>query len=68
MTSAADPTATLTELAARLSVSAQALCDLRSLGRDPWRFPVGRTLRFRANEVEAWLILRPTVGAREEGP
>jgi excisionase family DNA binding protein len=46
---------TLGELAARLGVPAQTLYDLRSQGRGPRGFRVGRQLRFRLGEVEAWL-------------
>ena len=50
-----EPALTLSELAARLSVSAQTLYDLRSKGRGPRGFRVGRELRFRQSEVDAWL-------------
>ena len=33
----------------------QTLYDLRSQGRGPRGFRVGRELRFRVGEVEAWL-------------
>ena len=46
---------TLSELAARLCVSCQTLYDLRSQGRGPRGFRVGRHLRFRASEIDAWL-------------
>jgi predicted DNA-binding transcriptional regulator AlpA len=36
-------------------VTAQTLYDLRSQGRGPCGFRVGRQLRFRLGEVEAWL-------------
>ncbi len=49
------PTMTLSELAAYLSVSNQALYDLRSKGRGPRGFRVGRELRFRVSEIEAWI-------------
>ena len=55
VTSATEPAMTLTELAAYLSVSNQALDDLRSQGRGPRGFRVGRRLRFRMSEIEAWL-------------
>lgn len=45
----------LKELAASLGVSPQAIYDLRSQGRGPTGFRVGRHLRFRQSEVEAWL-------------
>jgi excisionase family DNA binding protein len=45
----------LSELCAHLHVSAQTIYDLRSQGRGPRGFRVGRELRFRISEVEAWL-------------
>jgi excisionase family DNA binding protein len=45
----------LTELCEHLHVSAQTLYDLRSQGRGPQGFRVGRELRFRISEIEAWL-------------
>jgi excisionase family DNA binding protein len=45
----------LSELCAHLHVSAQTIYDLRSQGRGPRGFRVGRELRFRTSEVEAWL-------------
>ncbi len=50
-----EPALTLSELAARLSVSAQTIYDLRSQGRGPRGFRVGRELRFRVSEIDAWL-------------
>ena len=52
---ALEPILTLSQLAATLSVSVQALYDLRSKGRGPRGFRVGRELRFRRSEVDAWL-------------
>lgn len=46
---------TLSQLAEYLGVAAQTLYDLRSQGRGPRGFRVGRELRFRLSEVEAWL-------------
>ena len=43
------------ELAAQLHVSAQTIYDLRSQGRGPFGLRVGRHLRFRTSEIEAWL-------------
>ena len=43
------------ELAAYLQVSVQTLYDLRSQGRGPRGFRVGRELRFRLCEIESWL-------------
>jgi len=45
----------LSELCAHLHVPAQTIYDLRSQGRGPRGFRVGRQLRFRVSEVEAWL-------------
>jgi excisionase family DNA binding protein len=45
----------LSELCAQLQVSAQTIYDLRSQGRGPRGFSVGRELRFRISEIEAWL-------------
>ena len=50
-----DPVVTLSQLAARLGVSVQTLYDLRSQGRGPRGFRVGRELRFRVSEIAAWL-------------
>ncbi len=43
------------ELAAQLHVRAQTIYDLRSQGRGPVGFRVGRHLRFRRSEIESWL-------------
>jgi excisionase family DNA binding protein len=50
-----EPVLSLRELADQLDVSVQALYDLRSQGRGPVGFRVGRCLRFRRSEVDAWL-------------
>jgi excisionase family DNA binding protein len=50
-----DPVVTLSELASQLGVSVQTLYDLRSQGRGPRGFRVGREARFRVGEVNAWL-------------
>jgi excisionase family DNA binding protein len=50
-----DAVVTLSQLAARLGVNVQTLYDLRSQGRGPRGFRVGRELRFRVSEVDAWL-------------
>lgn len=49
------PVLTLSQLAAQLGVTVQTLYDLRSQGRGPRGFRVGRELRFRVSEVDAWL-------------
>jgi len=45
---------TIAELAEQLCVSTQALYD-RCKSRGPHGFRVGRRIRFRRSEVEAWL-------------
>lgn len=50
-----DSVVTLSQLATQLGVSVQTLYDLRSQGRGPRGFRVGRELRFRVSEVDAWL-------------
>jgi excisionase family DNA binding protein len=50
-----DGVLSLSELCAQLQVSAQTIYDLRSQGRGPRGFRVGRELRFRISEVDAWL-------------
>ena len=50
-----DPVVTLSELASQLGVSVQTLYDLRSQGRGPRGFRIGRELRFRVSEVDSWL-------------
>lgn len=45
----------LSELADRLGCPVETIYDLRSQGRGPRGFRVGRQLRFRVSEVEAWL-------------
>lgn len=53
------------ELADYLQVSLQTVYDLRSQGRGPRGFRVGRELRFRLSEVHAWLErLEAADGAR----
>jgi excisionase family DNA binding protein len=54
----------LSELAARLRVSVQTIYDLRSQGRGPRGFRVGRELRFRISEVDAWLARLEDADAR----
>jgi hypothetical protein len=45
------PVLTLSQLAAQLGVTVKTLYDLRSQGRGPRGFCVGRELRFRVTEV-----------------
>lgn len=58
-----EPVVTLSELAASLCVSVQTIYDLRSQGRGPRGFRVGRELRFRTSEIEAWLARMEDVDA-----
>ena len=50
-----DSVLSLSELAARLGVSVQTIYDLRSQGRGPRGFRIGREIRFRVSEIDAWL-------------
>lgn len=50
-----EPAVSLKELAAELQVTCQTLYDLRSQGRGPRGFRVGRELRFRRSEIQTWL-------------
>ncbi len=50
-----DGVLSLSELCAQLQVNAQTIYDLRSQGRGPRGFRVGRELRFRVSEIDAWL-------------
>jgi excisionase family DNA binding protein len=45
----------ISDLAAHLGVPIQTIYDLRHHGRGPHGFRIGRELKFRASEVEAWL-------------
>ncbi|MDJ0337059.1 helix-turn-helix domain-containing protein [Cryobacterium sp. PH31-O1] len=45
----------ISDLAARLGVPIQTIYDLRHHGRGPHGFRIGREVKFRASEVEAWL-------------
>ena len=50
-----DGVLSLSELCAQLQVNAQTIYDLRSQPRGPRGFRVGRELRFRTSEIDAWL-------------
>ncbi len=50
-----EPILSLPELASRLGLTAQTIYDLRHQGRGPRGFRLGRNLKFRASEVDAWL-------------
>jgi excisionase family DNA binding protein len=49
------PIVSISELAAYLGVPIQTIYDSRHQGRGPHGFRIGRELKFRASEVEAWL-------------
>lgn len=51
-----EPVLTTSELAAHLGVPVQTIHDLRHSGRGPRGIHVGRELRFRVSEIEAWLV------------
>ena len=68
VTPATEPAMTLSELAAYLSVSTQALYDLRSQGRGPRGFRVGRQLRFRPSEIQAWLARMEAADGERHAP
>jgi len=59
-----EPNLSLPELAARLGVTPQTIYDLRSQGRGPRGVRVGRQLRFRVSEVDAWLARMEDEDAR----
>jgi len=65
---ALEPGFSLSELATRLRVSVQTIYDLRSQGRGPRGFRVGRELRFRASEVDAWLARMEEADAERHRP
>jgi len=50
-----EPVLTLADLASYLQVPVQTLYDLRTQGRGPRGFRVGRCLHFRKSEIDAWL-------------
>jgi excisionase family DNA binding protein len=58
----------LSQLCEHLQVSAQTIYDLRSQGRGPRGFRVGRELRFRISEVDAWLERMERDDERRHGP
>ena len=67
--SLADGILSLSELCAQLHVKTQTIYDLRSQGRGPRGFRVGRELRFRASEIDAWLArLESEDDQRHDGP
>lgn len=50
-----EPVLTASELAEYLGVHVQAIYDLRTEGRGPSGFRVGREMRFRVSDVVRWL-------------
>ena len=48
-----DTVLSLSELAARTGVTVHTIYDLRSQGRGPRGFRVGRELRFRVSEIDS---------------
>lgn len=50
-----EPVLTTSELAAHLGVPVQTIHDLRHAHRGPRGFHVGRELRYRLSEVQAWV-------------
>ncbi|GAA1764550.1 helix-turn-helix transcriptional regulator [Agromyces humatus] len=50
-----EPVLTTSELAAHRGVPVQTIHDLRHAQRGPRGFRVGRELRFRLSEVQAWV-------------
>ncbi len=57
----------LKDLATELQVSEQTIYDLRTQGRGPVGFRVGRCLRFRRSEIEAWLTRLEEEDAQRQG-
>ncbi len=55
------------DLADELHVSAQTIYDLRTQGRGPVGFRVGRCLRFRRSEIDAWLARLEEEDAQRQG-
>jgi excisionase family DNA binding protein len=66
--SLADGVLSLSELCGQLQVSAQTIYDMRSQGRGPRGFRVGRQLRFRTSEIEAWLTRLESEDDRRHQP
>ena len=55
------------DLADELHVSVQTIYDLRTQGRGPVGFRVGRRLRFRRSEIDAWLARLEEEDAQRQG-
>ena len=63
-----DTVLSLSELAAHCGVTVQTIYDLRSQGRGPRGFRVGRELRFRVSEIDAWLSRMEEADAARHPP
>lgn len=50
-----EPVLTTSQLAAHLGVLVQTIHDLRPAGGGPRGFRVGKELRYRVSEMQAWL-------------
>lgn len=61
-----EPVLSVAELAAYLHVPVQTIYDLRTKGRGPRGFRVGRCLHFRKSEIEAWLLALESADDRQE--
>lgn len=46
---------TVKEVAAALKVSPRQVWKLKTMGRLPWPVRLGRSVRWRADEIEAWI-------------
>lgn len=55
------------ELAAKLEKSLAALAQWRYLGTGPQFIKLGRSIRYRASDVEAWLDQRTVQSTGEHG-
>jgi excisionase family DNA binding protein len=58
---------TVEDLADELHVSVQTIYDLRTQGRGPVGFRVGRCLRLRRSEIDAWLARLEEEDAQRQG-
>lgn len=55
------------DLADELHVSVQTIYDLRTQGRGPVGFRIGRCLRFRRSEIDTWLSRLEEEDAQRQG-
>jgi predicted site-specific integrase-resolvase len=56
------------DVSKRLNVSVASLRRWRLLGRGPSFLKVGSLVRYRPEDLEAWLTSRPTGGSRATAP